>query len=206
MNLRRLTELVVFILNQMTSVTDSDFFDSMKGSGIYGVQFHVMQCIVVVIVNWGMILAPLVGIIMNLLDSPVVVKHREQNDVVVVFAIMDCPDAVICGLQCMLEHDWADFSKGTVHFSKLKQLEEFSSLLISRMGSLELGRSGFGQELDVDDSTCCICYICEADAQFMPRLHKSCFGCITRHLLNCDKCFFCNATVVEILQITERIG
>ncbi|GAB4847671.1 hypothetical protein Ancab_026733 [Ancistrocladus abbreviatus] len=193
MNLRRLTELVVFILNQMTSATDSDFFDSSVRRHGYSLEK----------VNRGSILAPLVGIVVNLLDATVVAEHREQNDVLGVFASMDCPDTVICGLQCMLEYDWAGFSKGTVHFDKLKQLEEFSSLLMSRMGSEELKRSGIGQELDVDDSTCCICYICKADAQFIPCLHKSCFGCITRHLLNCERCFFCNATVIRINRTTE---
>ncbi|GMH14941.1 hypothetical protein Nepgr_016782 [Nepenthes gracilis] len=194
MNLRRLTELVVFILNQMNSATDSDFFElSIRRHGCSLEK-----------VNRGLILAPLVGILVNLLDASVATEQIEQNDVAGVFASMDCPDAVLCGLQCMLEYNWVGFSKGNVHCAKLRQLEEFSSLLIKQMGSRESERAGAGKELDSDDETCCICYICEADVHFVPCLHKSCFGCITRHLLNCQRCFFCNATVIEVVRDIER--
>lgn len=98
----------------------------------------------------------------------------------------------------------AGFSKGNVHFAKLRRLEDFLTCLVSRMGSLDLGSSAFWQESECDDSICCICYTCEADAQFIPCLHKSCFGCITRHLLNCQRCFFCNAIVIEVIKDKSR--
>ena len=52
---------------------------------------------------------------------------------------------------------------------------------------------------------CCICYASEADAQFVPCSHRSCHGCISRHLLNCLRCFFCNATVLEVVKVDEKI-
>ena len=94
----------------------------------------------------------------------------------------------------------AGFSKGKVHFAKLRQLEDFLTLLISRMASQDSETSTFLQESECDDSLCCICYTCVADARFVPCLHQSCYGCITRHLLNCQRCFFCNATVVEVIK------
>ncbi|KAL9254413.1 E3 ubiquitin-protein ligase RKP-like protein [Drosera capensis] len=194
MNLRRLTEVVVFILSQMILATDSDFFEmAVRRHG------NLLEK-----VNRGLILAPLAGILLNLLDSSMVPSGSKQNDVIGVFASMDCPDTVLCGLQCMLEYNWAGFSKGNAHFSKLRQLEEFSSLLISEMSSRDSERSGLGYEAQTDDSTCCICYIQEADAQFFPCSHKSCFGCITRHLLNCQRCFFCNATVINVTRKSQR--
>ncbi|KAF9678802.1 hypothetical protein SADUNF_Sadunf07G0074000 [Salix dunnii] len=57
-------------------------------------------------VNQGMILAPLVRIISNLLDARVGMECGQQNDVVGVFASMDCPDAVHCGFQYLLEYNW----------------------------------------------------------------------------------------------------
>jgi Kip1 ubiquitination-promoting complex protein 1 len=60
-------------------------------------------------VNRGMILAPLVGIILNLLDARVGTECGQQNDVVGVFASMDCPDAVHCGFQYLLEYNWVSF-------------------------------------------------------------------------------------------------
>lgn len=57
-------------------------------------------------VNRGMILAPLVGIIVNLLDASTDSKFKEHNDIVGVFANMDCPETMHYGLQYMLEYNW----------------------------------------------------------------------------------------------------
>ncbi|KNA19170.1 hypothetical protein SOVF_064060 [Spinacia oleracea] len=190
MHLKRLTELVIFTLNQMTSATDSEFFDwSVKRHG------QPLEKI-----NRGMILAPLVGIIVNLVEASTEVESREQNDLIEVLARMDCPETVLFGLQYVLGFNWAGFSKGNVHFAKLRQLEEFLTCLICRMGSRDLEASAFLQESECDDSICCICYTCVADAQFIPCLHQSCYGCITRHLLNCERCFFCNAIVAKVIK------
>lgn len=190
MHLKRLTELVIFTLNQMTVATDSEFFDwSVKRHGQSPEK-----------INRGMILAPLVGIIVNLVEASTEFESSEQNDLIEVFAKMDCPETVVFGLQYMLEFNWAGFSKGKVHFAKLRQLEDFLTLLISRMASQDSEISTFLQESECDDSLCCICYTCVADARFVPCLHQSCYGCITRHLLNCQRCFFCNATVVEVIK------
>ncbi|XP_021736630.1 E3 ubiquitin-protein ligase RKP-like [Chenopodium quinoa] len=194
MHLQRLTELVIFTLNQMTSATDSEFFDwSVKRHGQSPEK-----------INRGMILAPLVGIIVNLVEASTEVESSEQNDIIEVLAKMDCPETVLFGLQYMLGFNWAGFSKGNVHFAKLRQLEEFLTCLISRMGSQDLETSTFLQESEFDDSMCCICYTSVADAQFVPCLHQSCYGCITRHLLNCQRCFFCNAIVVEVIKDETR--
>lgn len=53
-----------------------------------------------------MILAPLVGIILNLLDASVEAECREQNDVAGMFASMDCLDTVHYGFQYLLEYNW----------------------------------------------------------------------------------------------------
>lgn len=57
-------------------------------------------------VNRGMILAPLAGIILNLLDASARTDCKEQNDIVGVFASMDCLDTVHCGFQYLLEYNW----------------------------------------------------------------------------------------------------
>ncbi|KAI3901074.1 hypothetical protein MKW92_036281 [Papaver armeniacum] len=75
MNLRRLTELIVFIPNHINSAADTEFFD---------LEVHRED-------ERGTILAPLVGIILNLLDAGASAEHVETNSVVSVFARMDCP-------------------------------------------------------------------------------------------------------------------
>ncbi|PWA96579.1 B30.2/SPRY domain-containing protein [Artemisia annua] len=185
-NLRRLIELIVFVLNHLTSVADPEFFDlTLKRSGQTPEK-----------VNRGMILAPLVGIILNLVDASLVTDSREQNDIVGIFASMDCADTLISGFQYLLDFNWAGSFKGDVHLTKLRQLENFSSHLISRT----VKRVSYNEETENDDNMCCICYTCEADAKFLPCTHVSCFGCINRHLINCERCFFCNATVLEVIQ------
>ncbi len=42
---------------------------------------------------------------------------------------------------------------------------------------------------------CPICYAEAIDTRFLPCQHTSCSDCITRHLLNSRRCFFCNAEV-----------
>jgi hypothetical protein len=53
-----------------------------------------------------MILAPLVGIILNLLDASSGTECREHNDVVGIFASMDCPKTVHYGFQYLLDYNW----------------------------------------------------------------------------------------------------
>ncbi|XP_010261124.1 PREDICTED: E3 ubiquitin-protein ligase RKP isoform X2 [Nelumbo nucifera] len=195
MNLRRLTELIIFILNHVTSAADAEFFDQSLRR-----QSQSQEKI-----NRGMVLAPLVGIILNLLDASIHSEDRVKNDVVGVFASMDCPATVHCGFQYLLEYNWVGSLRVDPSFTRLRQLEEFLSLLGSRTKSREeqsLGSSADAEE--DDDRLCCICYASEADAQFEPCSHRSCFGCITRHLLNCQRCFFCNGTVLEVLRVDRK--
>ncbi|KAK6924149.1 Ubiquitin conjugation factor E4, core [Dillenia turbinata] len=193
LNLRRLTELIVFILSHMISTADAEFCDlSVRRHG------HSPEK-----VNHAMILAPIVGIILNLLDAGNETECGEGNDVASVFAGMDCPDTVHCGLQYLLEYNWAASFRGDYE-EKLMRLEKFSNVLISRMtNSQEVENWECSRDADADDSMCCICYACEADAYFVPCSHRSCSGCITRHLLNCQRCFFCNATVLEVIKMDE---
>ncbi|XP_015890975.3 E3 ubiquitin-protein ligase RKP isoform X1 [Ziziphus jujuba] len=195
-NLRRLTELIIFILNHITSAADAEFFDlSLRRHG------QSLEK-----VNRGMILAPIIGIILNLVDASEVLEYKEYNDVAGVFASMDCPDRVHCGFQYLLDYNWAGSFRGDAYLTKLTQLESFMSHLVSRSQSQEVSSIECGGQADSEDRVCCICYACEADAGFVPCAHRSCYGCITRHLLNCHRCFFCNATVQEVVKIGVNTG
>lgn len=96
--------------------------------------------------------------------------------------------------------------RGDAYLAKLAELEQFSRLLINQTRSWEVESTAYSGETDGDNGMCCICYACEADAQFVPCSHTSCFGCITRHLLNCQRCFFCNVTVVEVVRMDGKIA
>lgn len=90
------------------------------------------------------------------------------------------------------------------YLTKLGLLEDFLALLVSRSESEKVSPIGCEEETDVNDNICCICYTSEANARFVPCSHMSCYGCITRHMLNCHRCFFCNATVLEVSRIDEK--
>lgn len=57
-------------------------------------------------VNSGMLLAPLAGIILNLLDASREKDDVDQNDIVAIFASMDCADTILYGFQYLLEYNW----------------------------------------------------------------------------------------------------
>lgn len=92
---------------------------------------------------------------------------------------------------------------GDTSVSRLGQLEKFLGSLRSRTLAAERIERGNSTK-EEEESYCCICYTCEPDARFKPCHHISCHGCITRHLLNSTRCFFCNATVIEVVWINEK--
>lgn len=57
-------------------------------------------------ISRGILLAPLVGIILNLLEAREDSKQKQQHDVIGLFASMDCPDTVYYGFQYLLEYNW----------------------------------------------------------------------------------------------------
>lgn len=75
-----------------------------------------------------MILAPLVGILLNLLDASLITDSREQNDILETFASMDCADTLISGFQYLLEFNWVSI----FHFLTLFfYLTMFASLMVN---------------------------------------------------------------------------
>lgn len=91
--------------------------------------------------------------------------------------------------------------RGGASLAKLVQLEEFLNYLRSRTEALDgIGELGISTD-DEGENQCCICYACDCDAFFEPCHHRSCLGCITRHLLNSQRCFFCNAKVTAVTRV-----
>uniref|UniRef100_A0ABD2WQJ0 RING-type E3 ubiquitin transferase n=1 Tax=Trichogramma kaykai TaxID=54128 RepID=A0ABD2WQJ0_9HYME len=55
-----------------------------------------------------------------------------------------------------------------------------------------------------DDDLCTICYAYPVSAMFKPCNHTSCQSCIDRHLLNSRDCFFCKATIKQVVSIDDN--
>ncbi|PNX97641.1 E3 ubiquitin-protein ligase rkp-like protein [Trifolium pratense] len=173
-NLRRLTELIVFILNHTTSSADAEFFDlSLRRHNQSSEK-----------VNRGMILAPLVGIMLNLLDATKLVEYQENNDLVDVFLSMNCAETVLYGFQYLVDYNWDGSCRGEAYMGKYKELENFLTFLACRTMSEHDEVESVVDTTDLDDNLCCICYACEADAQIAPCSHRSCYGC-AKELIFC---------------------
>ncbi|XP_051140368.1 E3 ubiquitin-protein ligase RKP [Andrographis paniculata] len=201
-NLRRLAELIVFMLTHLIGAIDPEVFDLLIRRP--GQSSEKM--------NGGMIFAPLAGIILNLLDANRGTDNGDEtqnNDVVAVFASMDCASTIRHGVQYLLEYNWAGSIRSDDYSEQLKKLENFSTLLMRRTEIQEMEKNVVrvgeteGEVEAADDGTCCICYSNKADTSFEPCKHISCHGCISRHLLNCERCFFCNTTIVNTIGINS---
>ncbi|GER35138.1 RING finger and SPRY domain-containing protein [Striga asiatica] len=184
-NLRRLAELIVFILTHLIVTIDPEDL-SIRRSG------HSSEKI-----NSGMILAPLAGIILNLLDASRDSDDGIRNDIVGVFASMECADTIRCGFDYLLKYNWAGSTKGEDYKDQLSKLEESLLNCQTELQANKKRTHGGDSEIE-DNSLCCICYENKAEAHFSPCSHVSCYSCISRHLLNCQRCFFCNTIVVEV--------
>lgn len=84
-------------------------------------------------VNRGMILAPLVGIILNLVDASLVTDSREQNDIVGIFASIGCVDTLISGFQYLLEFNWVSSHHNLLHLTIGGNMGEFRRLSTYRV-------------------------------------------------------------------------
>ncbi|XP_076182356.1 E3 ubiquitin-protein ligase RNF123 isoform X2 [Ptiloglossa arizonensis] len=56
--------------------------------------------------------------------------------------------------------------------------------------------------VDDDDNMCTICYAYPVSVTFKPCRHQTCRACIDRHLLNTRVCFFCKATIDEVVDLS----
>eukprot|EP01094_Clydonella_sp_ATCC50884_P018079 TRINITY_DN3282_c0_g1_i1.p1 TRINITY_DN3282_c0_g1~~TRINITY_DN3282_c0_g1_i1.p1 ORF type:complete len:131 (-),score=40.70 TRINITY_DN3282_c0_g1_i1:165-527(-) len=72
----------------------------------------------------------------------------------------------------------------------------------ARKADEEDGGEASASEVD-EDALCRICYCVPSDALFFPCKHTSCYSCITRHLADNKRCFFCNADVERVDRTTS---
>jgi Kip1 ubiquitination-promoting complex protein 1 len=209
-NLLRLCEIIVFVLNHTTISADAHFFDStVRQQGQSPEK-----------INRAMILAPLVGIILNLRNATSTPNHVMAYDVATVLAGLDVSAAVIAKFQYLIDYSWEMAFKGDISISRISDLKQFVSKLklesnaareqASSHDLLALSSTSdlLGSLAMMDrEEACTICYACEVDTIFFPCKHKSCQRCISRHLLNNQRCFFCNSAIIKFspMQATPAV-
>ncbi|BBN14829.1 Kip1 ubiquitination-promoting complex protein 1 [Marchantia polymorpha subsp. ruderalis] len=197
MNLVRLCELIIFVLNHTTSSADAQIFDSALRQ-----QGQSLEKI-----NRSMILAPIVGIVLNLSVATSSTNHGLVYDLAQVIANVDYSASMINDFEYLLEFNWNAAFKGDPSLKKLPELKNFVTRLSiesdaarERATEEEMLQSDLIRDATGEDKVeiCCICCVGELDTIFVPCKHQSCLRCITRHLLNNQRCFFCNAHISEL--------
>jgi Kip1 ubiquitination-promoting complex protein 1 len=175
LNMTRLVELLLLILVRTTIGQEAARLDSVLVQ-----EPHVSRA-------W--ILAPLVGIILNL-DS-----HSPSGTTALMEALLTDASFKMEAFDYLLEYSWSQVSNAATW---VKSLEEFVGRLKSHEASKITEQStGTGVTRSSSIELCSICYGAPIDTQFEPCRHASCHKCISRHLLNNARCFFCNADVVS---------
>ncbi|XP_073388310.1 E3 ubiquitin-protein ligase RKP [Physcomitrium patens] len=200
-NLIRLCELIIFVLNHTTRSANAHFFDSTArqlGQSLEKIDRAKM-------------LAPLVGIVLNLKNASLALSHGVTYDMATVLAGVDISAAVVANFQYLLDYSWEMAFKGDPSVRRILDLKPFVSKLkvesekarkqASFDDFLEINSTsdilGSFETMDSEEA-CTICYACEVDTIFLPCKHKSCQRCISRHLLNSQQCFFCNSTIIKL--------
>ncbi|XP_065910062.1 E3 ubiquitin-protein ligase RNF123-like isoform X2 [Dysidea avara] len=87
-----------------------------------------------------------------------------------------------------------------ISHEEVKKLERFIARIKEASNSKDF-TSATSQ--DSGEDTCSICCAYPLSVQFVPCKHQSCRDCITRHLLNNNKCFFCQAPIQDVKELTK---
>eukprot|EP00252_Welwitschia_mirabilis_P001548 TRINITY_DN11422_c0_g1_i1.p1 TRINITY_DN11422_c0_g1~~TRINITY_DN11422_c0_g1_i1.p1 ORF type:complete len:749 (-),score=140.82 TRINITY_DN11422_c0_g1_i1:63-2258(-) len=188
-NMMRLAELTVFVLSHTTSTAEAELFDNMLRQQGQSPEK----------VNRAMILAPVVGMILNLSKMETSLR-KPQNSLLHAFANMNCSARIESNLEQLLEFNWVGFFKSSSSMVKLMDLKRFVEELKAFSKDKRSTPIFDGEN---DDEICCICYASKIDTMFVPCNHRSCLQCISRHLLNNQRCFFCNSVVTEVCPVSN---
>lgn len=202
MNLTRLCELLLFVLSHTVAGPDAGLFDSVQRLSRTEPEK----------LNKSAILGPIAGTVINLASKE---DSSTKWDIVRALAHVDSSAQCVSNFVYLVNYNWAKAFKGDPSLVRLPELKAFVKRLeveveVVRQAALdeekraEAVRATRGSEEEVD--LCSICYACEIDTSFLPCRHQSCQRCISRHLLNSSRCFFCNAAIDKLCPITEAPG
>lgn len=103
-----------------------------------------------------------------------------------------------------------ELTADTRHHSDVQQFAQLVTEIETRVKQSRAQEASNAASSDEDSELCPICYSATMDTQFSPCQHRSCYRCISLHLLNKKQCFFCNAPLEAIqrrgeppMQITQ---
>ncbi|XP_043268738.1 E3 ubiquitin-protein ligase RNF123-like isoform X2 [Venturia canescens] len=161
------------------------------------------------------ILAAVIGILLALLQQEITSKHAHEAKEAprTTGTLLMEPSFQMSSLYFVL-------GEGTTKKPALKNIKTFSLLnykedvseadIVSvrdMIKHLEINRGLLPETrlISDDDDTCTICYAYPIAVTFKPCNHRSCRGCIDRHVLNSRECFFCKTIIIEIHDLEGQL-
>jgi len=205
-NLSRLVEMVLHIVNHVTVGKDSVLFEAIVQLGLPGLDK----------LNRAAILDPIIGIFSNLgrasisglleHSNTLVSKMLSYEHAFLIDNIEYVGNFAACRMTqkdtplAMMEETtqlFSEFQEATVKQRISERAAKTKEAALSLMSPQEKLARGIVEI--VKKEVCTICYTEELDTKFVPCGHTSCRRCVTRHLLNNTNCFFCNAVILNHL-------
>jgi len=182
MNLTRLCESLIFVLNRTTTGPDSKLFES-----ILKLEMIAMDRITRVA-----ILGPVAGILTNL--------NGYNGKYSLAKMLVTTGGLHLETFQFLCTFDWQKAISGNDEHPHLQEkVVQLKSLVQALEEQLKTVQEEAKEESKLTHSPseefCPICFAAVIDTRFEPCKHRSCNKCISRHLLNSQKCFFCNAII-----------
>mmetsp|Transcript_873 Transcript_873/g.3210 ORF Transcript_873/g.3210 Transcript_873/m.3210 type:complete len:1103 (-) Transcript_873:22-3330(-) len=183
LNRARLCELTLLVLSSVVS------------SGSYGARYEKFLKIAAKDAKTPLeveftVLGPIAGIVTKLLEA------RTQDPELP--SLLQDLVAVAGTFEPALVERLRDFDWKSARSSVTEEDLDGVAAFVREVTAVHAEGMASPMEEDGEEDLCPICCAMPMDTEFVPCLHRSCGRCIERHLLDNERCFFCNADVKEI--------
>jgi len=200
LNMTRLSELLLLALaTTSSSGAYANYFDnfvkaSLRSSKVDGTAV-IFSC-------YG----PVAGIAVNLSSFYNQASAEQQQKYTNICSSLVQLDGVfdMSLFECLSTFQWSKSKSNLPGLQEdLLKLELFMQELKTTVAEYKPADSNMEVDDDSNDDLCSICYANPLDSVFLPCKHQSCSQCISRHLLDNNKCFFCKAAIQEVIPLTK---
>jgi len=190
LNLTRLCELIRFVLVHTAAGPEGRSFEERVS--------HISNLYSQEKLTRGTVLAPVAGTLINLYRAEVEARANGSSHNSVL-ACLSASDAVVESMDVLENMHWSKaLSAEPQSLMNIRFLSELARALREQKERERTACTKVEEDMDADEDTCTICYSATVDTSFLPCGHRSCHQCISRHLLNNKRCFFCNKDVESL--------
>jgi len=199
LNVARLLDYYLFILNRVYFGGLDDLiknFADYEDSIMHGLHY---------------ILSPVLGITVNLFTA--FINHAKDPEFEPLDKNLLKSDGFDLNLFTKLHHSFkADYKLDSKKDTDMFNIyDKFLTILTKEAEKANMTQKKFHfissidqmteEDLKEDENVCIICYHFKNDTVFEPCGHTTCQKCISLHLLNNDRCPFCNVAITETKKI-----